>query len=54
MVVVAEEDRVNQGLDRPVIIVVAAHRTRRKSTGDNCSGGEVFAVVPPTTLGRHG
>ena len=39
MVVIAEEDCINhggqyQGMDRPLIVVVAAHHRRLKSMGD--------------------
>ena len=42
----------HQVIDKPVIAVVAAHRGRLMSMGDNYSGTSVGA--PPTTLGRHG
>ena len=40
-----------QGMDRPVIVVVAAHRRRQKSWATNAA--EAFVGVP-TMLGRHG
>ena len=32
-------ERQHQGMDMPVIVVVAAHRGRHKSMGDHYSGG---------------
>ena len=38
-------------MDRPVIVVVAAHRRRQKSMSDHCSGGVCRSTW--TTLGRQ-
>ena len=40
----------HQGIDRPVIVVIASHHIRQKSMGDIAM--EAFVGVSPTTLGR--
>ena len=45
MVGVADEDRVNQGMNRPVDVVIAAHRGWQKSMN------LVIAVDRPTSVG---
>ena len=55
MVFVAEEEikeRRNQRMDRPVIVVVAAHRRRQKLMGDHCRGR--ICLSTPTMIGSHG
>ena len=43
----------HKGMDRPVTVVVAAHRRRQKSTGKSTVEASV-GVVPPMTPLRHG
>ena len=43
-----------QGIDRSVVVVVAAHLQTTEVDGRPLQQRRLSYVIPPTTLGRHG